>query len=99
MPIAILFFVAIAVLVTGAVLYFRTRNHQTGHYGFFHCSGCRQKVRYLASKAGRGGMCPRCGRRWTLPTVSQESAYTVRSDDGYQGKAVGKRRTKTPGVV
>ena len=36
-------------------------------FEFFRCRACGQKIRFLSSKAGQMGMCPRCKERWTLP--------------------------------
>jgi hypothetical protein len=33
----------------------------------FHCPQCGQKIRYLAARAGRPALCPRCKRPATLP--------------------------------
>jgi DNA-directed RNA polymerase subunit RPC12/RpoP len=38
----------------------------------YRCSHCGQKLRYLASKAGNAGMCPRCRNRFVFPENSQE---------------------------
>src|SRR5260370_24669514 len=73
----------------GTFLYFRRRTRGTDRYLSFYCTQCGQKVRYLSSKAGRGGMCPRCGLRCTLPTEVQAAPYSVRSD-GYE-LTVGKK--------
>jgi DNA-directed RNA polymerase subunit RPC12/RpoP len=40
----------------------------------YRCSDCGQKLRYLASKAGNAGMCPRCRNRFVFPETSQEIA-------------------------
>jgi hypothetical protein len=40
---------------------------------FFRCPACGQKLRYLARKAGRSGMCPRCKKPCTFPSRPQEA--------------------------
>jgi len=89
----ILFGAILVVAGAGAFLYFRPRSPQEEHYFSFHCARCGQKVRYLSSKAGRGGMCPRCGLRCTLPTEVQATPYALRSD-GYELK-LSKKRLRT----
>jgi hypothetical protein len=64
-------------------------------YRFCRCPGCGQKVRYRASKAGRGGMCPRCGQRWTLPASPRDLADGGFNADGYPVR-VGERLQRTP---
>lgn len=59
-------------------------------YRHFRCPGCEQKLRCRASKAGRGGMCPRCGLLWTLPTASHALPATARKGSGSMAR-VGKR--------
>lgn len=59
------------------------RSARVEPYLVFRCPGCRQKVRYLASKAGRPGMCPRCRRRWVLPATPQETADEKFTAEGY----------------
>jgi len=56
---------------TGIYIWRRPQASQRGRFYVFRCTRCNQKVRYLAAKAGRGGMCPRCGERWTLPAAPQ----------------------------
>lgn len=41
---------------------------------FFRCPACGQKLRYLAHKAGRSAICPRCRRSVTLPATPQSVA-------------------------
>jgi len=35
-------------------------------YSYSRCPACRQRIRFLTHKAGRGGQCPRCWKRFTL---------------------------------
>jgi hypothetical protein len=35
-----------------------------------HCPRCDQRVRYSPARAGSHIACPRCRRRWTLPTTT-----------------------------
>jgi len=35
-------------------------------YSYARCPACRQRLRFLAIKAGRGGQCPRCLKRFPL---------------------------------
>jgi len=89
----VLFLALLITAAAGAFLYLRPRIHRTDRYLSFYCAQCGQKVRYLTSKAGRGGMCPRCGLRCTLPKELEASPYALRSD-GYELKA-GKRGIRT----
>ncbi len=52
----------------------------------FRCPACDQKLRYLAHRAGRTGICPRCKQRCTFPVTSR-----VSGGDGKSGEAVGVR--------
>jgi hypothetical protein len=54
--------------VTLGLMWAGRRSARPEPYLAFRCPACTQKVRYLASKAGRPGMCPRCNERWVLPT-------------------------------
>jgi DNA-directed RNA polymerase subunit RPC12/RpoP len=70
--------VAAAGLAAGTCLRLRPRHSGPEKFLHFRCAECGQKVRYLATKAGRPGMCPRCRQRWTLPTVAQPVARAER---------------------
>ncbi len=35
-------------------------------YSYARCPACRQRLRFLARKAGRAGQCPRCLKRFPL---------------------------------
>ncbi|HLN26953.1 MAG TPA: hypothetical protein VK395_04370 [Gemmataceae bacterium] len=67
----ILILLVLIVGATGVYIWRRPQTRQRGRFYVFRCPRCNQKVRYLAAKAGRGGMCPRCGERWTLPAMPQ----------------------------
>jgi hypothetical protein len=41
----------------------------------FRCTRCGQKLRYQATKAGKPGMCPSCGKACVLPDSDLESAH------------------------
>jgi hypothetical protein len=91
-------------LAVGAVgvVWARTRRSTAVQFEFFRCHSCGQKIRYLSSKAGRTGMCPRCKERWTLakspaslPTShSPSSRYparvgqVIRRNSWYRGRVV-----------
>src|SRR5262245_20471060 len=63
---------AVAILGMGTLFYLvRRRPSDSAAYHAFRCPGCGQKVRYLATKAGRPAKCPRCRGLWTLPTNPQ----------------------------
>ena len=36
------------------------------NYSYAKCPSCRQRIRFLTRKAGRGGQCPRCLKTFTL---------------------------------
>ena len=40
----------------------------TATYRYGRCPGCKQRIRFLAHKAGRAGECPRCAKRFPLTT-------------------------------
>jgi DNA-directed RNA polymerase subunit RPC12/RpoP len=61
-----------AALSVGGCVVYRSRRAEKMARVLFRCPACGQKLRCLASKAGRPGMCPRCRERWTLPAVTQE---------------------------
>jgi predicted amidophosphoribosyltransferase len=44
----------------------------TGVYSHRACPKCRQRLRFLANKAGRPGQCPRCGNRFTLTAAEAD---------------------------
>ena len=77
----------IAIAAVGAFVFVRPRGLARGEFHLFRCGACSQKVRYLASKAGRPAMCPRCGQKWTLPAGSR--AFST--DENLQ-PSVGRRR-------
>lgn len=61
---------AMLTLIALAVVWWvRSRVPNPARFHCFRCPGCQQKLRYLASKSGCPGMCPRCSQRWTLPAV------------------------------
>jgi hypothetical protein len=63
---------AVAMLgVGGFYAWKRARTPQQEPYYFCRCSHCAQKIRYLASRAGREASCPRCQKRCTLPFEAQ----------------------------
>ena len=92
MLLAVLSLAVVVLATAGAILYVRRRQPQEEPYYYFRCPECGQKVRYLASKAGRECMCPRCGKKWTLPRQPQPFDPAAYSADGYQLR-VGQRRT------
>src|SRR5262249_15274854 len=88
---------AVVVLAAAvAIFYVWRRHHQEETFHYFRCPECGQKVRYLASRAGREAMCPRCAKKWTLPReprIFDPAAYSI---EGYELR-VGQRRTQ-PGA-
>jgi len=72
----------LTVSAAGVVIYARRQNSQNCQFYFFRCGQCGQKVRYLASKAGRPGVCPRCGQQCTLPRHSQDVSSALDGDEG-----------------
>jgi DNA-directed RNA polymerase subunit RPC12/RpoP len=66
--------IAIVGLVgVGAASYWFASRRQPAQepVNLYRCSDCGQKLRYLASKAGNAGMCPRCRNRFIFPETSQ----------------------------
>jgi DNA-directed RNA polymerase subunit RPC12/RpoP len=72
----------------------RARSAKETVFYRFRCPACSQKVRYAAEKAGRAGMCPRCGQQWTLPTEPQ---ILPASDYLSNRHAVGRRLAPASG--
>jgi len=54
-------------IVAFALRWAFARSFASEQFEFFRCRACGQKIRFLSSKAGQMGMCPRCKERWTLP--------------------------------
>ncbi len=44
---------------------------------YCRCEECGQKIRYLATRAGRPAGCPRCKRRWILPETPETVALST----------------------
>jgi hypothetical protein len=88
-----LIFLGIAIIGIGALLFVRGRAKPEVEYHFFRCESCNQKIRYLASKKGNMGMCPRCRRRCLLTPSSQDFLVDCRAGEAYQIK-VGARRPR-----
>src|SRR5579885_951919 len=55
------------------------------------CTGCRQKLRYPAARAGHSGCCPRCGTCWTFPGRGETRPYELAPINGRKVK-VGRKR-------
>jgi hypothetical protein len=55
-------------------------------------------MRYPAERSGRGGICPRCGRRWILPADAEGLPTAFCSHQGRQEK-IGRRVAASPGAV
>src|SRR5207245_7022783 len=81
----------LSVSAASACLWIRACRPRQGGIVLFRCAACGQKLRCLASKAGRAGMCPRCRQRWTLPALTGLSA-ALEACDGYCVR-VGERQT------
>src|SRR5437899_5776520 len=81
----------LGVSAASACLWIRTCRPREGEIVLFRCAACGQKLRCLASKAGRAGMCPRCRQRWTLPASSHAPSAAEEACDGYRVR-VGARR-------
>ena len=58
-------------------------------YHVCRCRSCGQKLRYLAGKAGRVSMCPRCQQFLTLPATPQELSKERYLHPDYLEKAHG----------
>jgi hypothetical protein len=72
MKILIWIIVLSAVLVALAIGIYRFWKPQAPRreqYFRFLCPHCGRKLHYLAHKAGRVGVCPRCKQRCTFPLV------------------------------
>jgi hypothetical protein len=72
--------------ITG-LIWARQRSVEEGPYHLFRCPDCGQKLRYLASKAGRPSVCPRCRQCRTLPAAPQELPRERYSSEAYLEKA------------
>jgi phage FluMu protein Com len=46
----------------------------------FRCPQCSQKIRYLAHKAGKHALCPRCMNHWTLPMDARTETSASTTD-------------------
>jgi hypothetical protein len=75
----------------GAFRWVRNRHPKVEEFVRFRCPGCHRKLRFLASKAGRAGMCPRCRQRWTWPTIRQAVSSATHWGDEYR-EVVGRRK-------
>ena len=87
----------IVLLVAGIFVWLRWRPREES-FLVFRCPRCDQKLRYLASKAGRRGMCTRCGRNSVLPT---EAAASTDTASGYrpQRSSISPTSRFTPSVA
>ena len=85
-----LYFGAGVAAAAGVIRWVHSRKPAKDRYQYFRCPGCEQKLRCRASKAGRGGMCPRCGLLWTLPTASHALPAAARRGSGSLAR-VGRR--------
>jgi DNA-directed RNA polymerase subunit RPC12/RpoP len=70
--------------VAAGIYVVRSRPFHRQRFYYFRCADCGQKLRYLASKAGRGGMCPLCRRRFTLPRRPEAVPALLDRSGGYQ---------------
>ncbi len=78
----------VVIAVAALAVYWKMNSHSRneGQFHVFRCPRCGQKLRYLTSKAGRAGMCPRCRQRWTFPTLSQLRAVDAEGQRMRVGK-------------
>ena len=60
-------------LAVGAYLFMRRSPSGSGEktYLHFRCPGCKRRLRFQASQAGRSGQCSHCGSKLTFPPASQ----------------------------
>jgi hypothetical protein len=77
----------VVVAVSGFVLG-RARQPKVEQFELCRCRRCGQKIRYLSSKAGQMGMCPRCKDRFTLPDASQVYASETQPSPARVGQVV-----------
>ena len=89
MVVTILLFGLIVLAAVRTFWKMQSRGPRAETFLLFRCPRCGQKVRYLAAKAGRDALCPRCLQRWTLPTTPQQVVPPGRQ--GYAVK-VGQRQ-------
>jgi ribosomal protein S27E len=94
MLVAIVLLVATSIVGVGLSLWMRSRRPEEEQFLRFRCPGCGQKLRFLASKAGRDSRCPQCQQRFTLSDGLRASSLLTYSNDGYQLR-VGQRRMPT----
>jgi DNA-directed RNA polymerase subunit RPC12/RpoP len=65
----------VAVLATaGYFLLWRTGTRDATVYHYVRCPDCSQKVRYAAGRGGHQAICPRCKKKFDLPTTPQPLA-------------------------
>lgn len=72
-----IFAILLGVLAIGmglAIIYKNKRSQEVASYHITRCQECGQKLRYLAAKAGRDALCPRCGNRAALPDEATAAA-------------------------
>jgi hypothetical protein len=74
--------IAATAIVAAAIVWARRREAFAAAHRVFCCPGCAQKVRYPADKAGCACVCPRCRRRWVLPTCTRQSSPARHSETG-----------------
>jgi hypothetical protein len=74
----------------GVIRWVRSRTPAKERFHLFRCPGCEQKLRCRVSKSGRGGICPRCGLLWTMPTHAHALPVTARPGAGSLAR-VGRR--------
>jgi DNA-directed RNA polymerase subunit RPC12/RpoP len=79
-----LILVGMAMALAATVYAVRSGILQREKFYYFRCADCGQKLRYLASKAGRGGMCPLCRRRLKLPRRPEAVPSALDASGGYQ---------------
>ena len=85
MAVTIIFVVGtMAALAAGGGVLARARRPRPKPLLLFRCPACGQKLRCLASEAGRPGMCPRCRERWTLPAESRDVTTQTSSCGSYR---------------
>ncbi len=85
----LLLIILVAAFFTTTVFLWARMQDEEEAYHVCRCKGCGQKLRYLASKAGRGNLCPRCGQLVILPAESQEISLEQDVRDSKWGKANG----------
>jgi len=91
MLITILLITTAGILGAGVWLWTYLRRPRADQFLRFRCPGCGQKLRILASKAGKDCKCPQCWQVLSLSDDPAASSIPSYSPAGYQLRVAPKR--------